>query len=90
MNSITQDMKYRQSLMIYAKKYGVSRASRKYNRTRSYIYFWLARYDGSLQSLACQSRRPHSHPNQHTADEIKLILNMRRRNPNTGIVVFWV
>ena len=66
MNSITQDMKYRQSLLTCAQKYGVSRASRKYNKSRSYIYFWRARYDGSLQSLACQSRRPHSHPNQHT------------------------
>ena len=55
MNSITQDMKYRQSLLTYAQKYGVSRASRKYNKSRSYIYFWRARYDGSLQSLACQS-----------------------------------
>ena len=89
MNSITQDMKYRQSLMIYAKKYGVSRASRKYNRTRSYIYFWLARYDGSLQSLACQSRRPHSHPNQHTPEERKLIYDMHRRNPRLGIVELW-
>ena len=32
---------------------GVSRAGRKYNKSRSYIYFWRARYDGSLQSLAC-------------------------------------
>ncbi|MFR5853296.1 MAG: hypothetical protein ACLUE8_02565 [Lachnospiraceae bacterium] len=38
--SITQDMAYRQSLMKYAEKYGVSRASRKYNKSRSYIYFW--------------------------------------------------
>ena len=37
--SITQDMAYRQSLMKYAEKYGVSRASRKYNKSRSYIYF---------------------------------------------------
>ena len=37
MNSITQDMKYRQSLLTYAQKYGVSRASRKYNKSRSYI-----------------------------------------------------
>ena len=39
--SITQDMAYRQSLMKYAEKYGVSRASRKYNKSRSYIYFWI-------------------------------------------------
>ena len=71
--SITQDMKYRQSLMKYAEKYGVSRASRKYNKSRSYIYFWKQRWDGSVASLACQSRRPHSHPNQHTEAELKLI-----------------
>lgn len=37
-----------------------------------------------------RSRRPHSHPNQHTPEEIKLILDMRRRNLNAGLVVFWV
>ena len=89
MNSITQDMKYRQSLLTYARKYGVSRASRKYNKSRSYIYFWRARYDGSLQSLACQSRRPHSHPNQHSQEELKLIADMHRRNPRLGIVELW-
>ena len=85
-NSITQDMAYRQSLMKYTEKYGVSRASRKYNKSRSYIYFWKARWDGSIQSLACRSRRPHSHPNQHTEAELKLIRDMRRRNPTLGMV----
>ena len=87
--SITQDMAYRQSLMKYAEKYGVSRASRKYNKSRSYIYFWKARWDGTAESLACQSRRPHSHPNQHTEAELKLIRDMRRRNPNLGMVELW-
>ena len=90
MNSITQDMKYRQSLLNYALKYGVSRASRKYNKSRSYIYFWLARYNGSLQSLACQSRRPHGHPKQHTQEELNLISDMHRRNPKLQIVELWV
>lgn len=89
MNSVTQDMKYKQSLMKYAEKYGVSRASRKYNKSRSYIYFWKTRYDGTLASLACQSRRPHSHPNQHTEEEIKLIRDMRRRNPELGMIELW-
>ena len=87
--SITQDMAYRQSLMKYAEKYGVSRASRKYNKSRSYIYFWRARWDGNVSSLACQSRRPHSHPNQHTEAELKLIKDMRRRNPDLGMVELW-
>ena len=50
--SITQDMAYRQSLMKYAEKYGVSRASRKYNKSRSYIYFWKSRWDGTVGSLS--------------------------------------
>ena len=87
--SITQDMAYRQSLMKYAEKYGVSRASRKYNKNRSYIYFWKKRWDGRAESLVCQSRRPHSHPNQHTEAELKLIQDMRRRNPNLGMVELW-
>ena len=87
--SITQDMAYRQSLMKFAAKNGVSKASRKYNKSRSYIYFWLSRWDGSVESLACQSRRPHSHPNQHTEAELKLIRDMRRRNPELGMVELW-
>lgn len=87
--SITQDMAYKQSLMKYVEKYGVGRASRKYNKSRSYIYFWKARWDGSVDSLACQSRRPHSHPNQHTTEELKLIRDMRRRNPTLGLIELW-
>ena len=57
---------------------------------RQYIYRWLRRYDGSIASLRDRSRRPHHHPNQHTPEEIKLILDMRRRNPEAGLVVSWV
>ena len=67
----------------------MSRAGRKYNRSRSYIYFWKTRWDGTVQSLACPSRRPHSHPNQHTEAELKLIRDMRRRNPELGMVELW-
>ena len=83
-------MLYRQSLIRYAKEHGVTKAAIRYKTNRQYIYRWLKRYDGTLQSLADRSHRPHSHPNQHTPDEIKLIFNMRRRNPNAGLVVFWV
>jgi hypothetical protein len=90
MNKITQTMLYRQSLISYAEKYGVTKAAIRYNTNRQYIYRWRKRYDGTLQSLADRSHRPHHHPNQHRPEEIKLIENMRRRNPNTGLVVFWV
>ena len=89
MTTITQDMNYKQSLMKYAAAHGVSKASRKYNRGRSYIYFWLNRWDGSVESLRPESRRPHHHPNQHTPAELKLIHDMKRRNPRLGMVEFW-
>ena len=78
-------MAYRQSLMKYTEKYGVSRASRKYNKSRSYIYFWKQRWDGSVASLACQPRRPHSHPNQHTEADQK----SRKKHTNQSLMSRW-
>ena len=89
-SKITQQMRYRESLIKYAKKHGVSKAARVYNTNRQYIYRWLKRYDGSTRSLANDSKRPKSHPKQHTQDEIKLIKNMFAKNKNTGLVVLWV
>jgi transposase InsO family protein len=89
MNKITQDMKYKQSLVSFALKHGVSNASRKYNKARSTIYFLLSRYDGSIESLANKSRRPNSHPAQHSEEEYELIRRMRRRNPDLGLCEFW-
>ena len=90
MASITQDMRFRLSLIQYAERHGVSNAAKKYKTNRQYIYRWKNRYDGSWDSLRDRSRRPHSHPNHHTPEEIKLIQDMRRRNPHAGLVVFWV
>ena len=81
---------YRQALISYANKYGVTKAAIRYKTNRQYIYRWLKRYDGTPQSLADKSRRPHHHPNEHTQEELKLIADMRKRNANAGLVVFWV
>lgn len=88
MATITQDMLYRLSLIKYAQRFGVTKAAIKYKTNRQYIYRWKRRYDGSLESLRNLSRRPHHYPNQHTPEEIKLISDMRRRNPDAGLVVF--
>mgnify|MGYP000843544649 FL=1 len=90
MNKITQDMKYRQSLLNYADRYGVTKAAIKYKTNRQYVYRWQKRYDGTWESLKDKSHRPHHHPNEHTPEELKLIADMRRRNPEAGLVVFWV
>ena len=90
METVTQTMLYRQAIIKYSEKYGVTKAAIRYKTNRQYIYRWKKRYDGTLQSLADKSHRPHHHPNEHTPEEIKLINNMRKRNPTAGLVVFWV
>ena len=86
MNTVTQTMRFRQSLLNYAEKHGVTKTAIKYNVNRQYIYRWKRRYNGDIQSLANRSHRPH----QHTEEELRKIENFRRRNPNTGLVVLWV
>ena len=45
-------MKFRQSLLSYAEKHGITQAAIKYNVNRQYIYRWKRRYNGDIQSLA--------------------------------------
>ena len=87
---ITQKLKYKQSVVKYSYKYGVSETERQYGINRRTIYRWRNRYDGTLESLKDYSRKPHNHPNQHTEEEIKMIKNYKNNNKDTGLVVFWV
>ena len=89
-STITQDMRFRLSVVLWAMKHGVTSAAIRYKKNRQFVYRWLNRYNGDIHSLADRSRRPHHHPNQHTDAERKLIADMRRRNPHTGLVRFWV
>ena len=87
---ITQKMKYKQSVIKYSYRYGVKKAAIQFNEWPKTIYRWRERYDGRVESLKDKSRRPHSHPNQHTEEEIKLIKNYKRNNKDTGLVVLWI
>lgn len=75
-NSITQELKYKQSIV--------------YKKHKKTIYRWIDKYDGTIASLTNKSRRPHTSPNDHTKSEIKLIRNYKRKNKDTGLVVLWV
>ena len=90
MNSITQDILYKQSVVKYSYKHGVTRAAIKFKMHRKTIYRWRERYDGTVESLKNKSRRPHSHPNQHTEEEIKKIKDYKYKNKETGLVVLWI
>ena len=59
-------------------KHAVSRISGYWRVPVKTAYDWLYKWDGSWQSLAAKSHRPHHHPNAHTEAEIELIINTRR------------
>ena len=90
MNSITQDILYKQSVVKYSFKHGVTKAAIKFKMHRKTIYRWREKYDGTAASLKNKSRRPNSHPNQHTEEEIKKIKDYKYKNKETGLVVLWI
>lgn len=90
MKSITEEMRYRQRLCEYVKKYGVTKAARRYHTNRQFVYRQLAKYDGEVRSLALKSRRPHNSPNKHTEKELSLIKRMLKRNGIYGLAEVYV
>lgn len=72
--SITEEMRFRQKVVEFAIKYkNNAEAARRYKTSRQQVQRWRKKYDGTVESLTNKSRRPHSHPNQHTEKEIELI-----------------
>ena len=90
MNSITQDIIFKQSVVEYSLKYGVTEAAKRYKQHRKTIYRWLEKYDGTRKSLVNKSRRPHRHPNEHTKEEITMIKKYKAQNKDAGLVVLWI
>lgn len=79
MSIITSEAHFRQRVLKYSLKYGVTKASNRFGRSRQAIYEWRAKWDGkSWRSLVEKSHRPHHHPAEHTAEEKEMIL---RRYP---------
>jgi len=63
-------------------------ASIRFKRSRQAIYEWRAKHDGNWKSLLDRSRRPHSHPKQHTEEEKTMILRHYRHNKDDKIVLW--
>ncbi len=89
MSIITSEAQFRQRVVKYSYKYGVTKASIRFERSRQAIYEWRAKYDGkSWKSLKEKSHRPHHHPKEHTAEEKEMIL---RRYPRykDDMIMLW-
>lgn len=90
MKIITEEMRYRKRLCEYAIKNGVTKAARKYHTNRKFVYRQLEKYDGTVRSLALKSRKPYTHPNAHTEEEISLIKKVKSRYGNDGLAEVYV
>lgn len=88
MISITSIAKFRQRVVRYSEKYGVTAASIRHRISRQAIYEWKGKYDGHWKSLQDRSRRPHSHPKEHTQEEKELIIRYWNRNKD-DMIVLW-
>jgi len=73
MDIITREAYYRQRIMKYSEKHSVTETCNRYKISRKTFYKWKNRYDGSIESLKDQSRKPKRSPKAHTDNEIKLI-----------------
>ena len=63
---------------------------RKYHISRTSLYRWNKKYDGTKESLMDTSHKPKTkHPNAHTDVEIKHIKDLIRRNPNITLCELW-
>ena len=59
-------------------KHAVSRISGYYRVPVKSAYDWLYKWDGTWQSLAAKSHRPHRHPKAHTDAEIQMMISVTR------------
>lgn len=87
---ITQDVLARQSIIKFALKHSLTAAAVRFQKHKSYVHYWMKRYDGTLESLCKKSTRPHHHPNEHTEEELKWIEDYKRRMPDGSLVDVWV
>ena len=59
---------------------------RRYKISKASLMRWNKRFDGTRESLASGSHRPHTpHPHAHTEAELKSIRDLLRRNPSISL-----
>lgn len=76
---------------LYRKGNSIEYVCRKYHISRTSLWRWNKKYDGSPESLMDKSHRPKTkHPNAHTDEEIKWIKDYIKRNPHITLCELWI
>ena len=71
------------AVTLYRSAKDIEFVCRRYKISKASLMRWNKRYDGTPESLADRSHRPHTvHPRAHTNEEIMWVLNLVRRNPD--------
>ena len=88
MISLSSKAHFRQRVIRYSEKNGVTKAANRFRISRNAIYEWKARYDGSWKSLIDKSHRPHHHPAEHSQEEYELIKRYWQKNKDDKIILW--
>lgn len=89
MTRIKQQAYFRQRVLKEIEKgRSIAAAARRHRVSRTSIYRWKRRYNGNVESLFEKSHRPHSHPNQHTEEEYRIIRKAWGYHKRLGLVCF--
>ena len=74
------------AVKLYRSGQSVAFVCRRYHISKSSLMRWNKRFDGTKASLMNRSHRPLTpHPASHTAEEIKWISDLHRRNPHASV-----
>lgn len=87
MDMVTQEAYHRQRMIEYYKEHGATKTAIRYKVSRKTVYKWSKRNDGTIESLKDRSHRPHSHPRQHTEEELELIRRYIKRNGRKDLLL---
>lgn len=88
---LPHELKTRENAVkTYRNGISIDYVCRKYHISRTSLYRWNKKYDGTKESLMDISHKPKSkHPNAHTDLEIKHIKDLIRRNSNITLCELW-
>ena len=89
MSIVSQEKYYRQRMIKYTKNHSVTETATRYKVSRKTVYKWLARYDGTVQSLEDMSHRPHHMPKSHTEQELKQIRRRLKKHKWTDLLLVY-
>lgn len=79
MDKIIQESNFRQRMLKYAAKHGVSASANRHRLSRKTVHKWIKQYNGTLESLKDRPRTPHHFPGKQTAEEEKLVRRYARK-----------